>query len=289
MSNDLYKNVNQDEGIDNISVTDYLSKFREKLAKKFSILNSEIIITEEDLKVIDQLLEAFKRGYFAQILELNENKHQVLSRIFNSEPILAKLLKQKFIKASEDCKIISRNYPALIQQVAQQEKIEIDKTSAHPKYTFCKGFIMLEIDDREFKARAYTREGNLFIKPFDIQLVVSTIKQEINRIFGRPFNSNQFAKMLYQNYSIIIKKEKKKIGEPIPIRKITTRLGKNKKNFRTDEFIVDFSRLIESETPLIYKIDLDNTKDDRSGILLYQMEAHGYIGFIRMRKEEAKL
>jgi len=289
MSNTLDKYIGNTRTKSNADVLiEHLSKTREKLAQKSSKLMAEAKLAEEDFQAVDQLVNALKKNRFAQILKLQETMPQVFTRIANSEPTLAEFLNRVFLNAREECQQMAREYPNLIQEASQIEKLQIDQTSTHPKYMFCEGFITLEINDRTFEAKASTREGVLFVKPFDISLVISELKQEINRIFRRPFNLTQFAKKLYSNYNSIIQKEKKRMGDQIPIRKITTRLGKNQRNFRTDEFIVDLSKLIESGAPLIcgYKIDLGHTKDDRSGILLHRLEAQGYIGFIRFRKEE---
>lgn len=268
-----------------------LSKVREKLAHKSSTLNAEAKLAEEEYRSVDQLVNAFKMGQFAQIVKLHEANPKVFNRILNIEPDLGEFLMRIFQNAKEECKKIAREYPALIQNAClKEEGLLLDQTSMHPKYTFYNGFITLEINESTLEAKVYTREGNLFVKPFDISIVISSMKQEIDRIFKRPFNAEQFAKKLFSNYSSTIQKEKKSMGDQIPIRRITTRLGKNQKNFRTDEFIVDLSKLIERGAPLIngYKLDLGHTKDDRSGILLHRLESHGYIGFISFRKEEKK-
>lgn len=281
MSNNLDRFIDGDD-------TNYFLKIREEFAQKSLKLNTEAKTAEEEFHAIDNLAGALKNGQSAQILELRDGMSQIFSRVSNNSPVLSQKLKKIFDDASEKCQKISREYPSLILEASQNNGLQIDQTSTHPRYTFCDQFIILEVDDKKYKAKAYTREGNLFLKPFDISLVISCLKQEINRIFGRPFNAHKFAKMLYSNYSSIIKHEKKRMGDQILIRKITTRLGKNLKNFRTDEFIVDLSKLIEGEAPSVYgyKIELGHTKDDRAGILLHHLETHGYVGFISMKKEE---
>lgn len=289
MSNNLDRFTDADNGMSKADATiERLSKIREKLAQKSSKLIAEAKLAEEDFQVIDRLVGALRKGQFAKIIDLQETMPQIFTRISNSDSILAEILKRIFLNAKAECQKIARDYPSLIQEASQSEGLEIDQTSTHPKYMFGEGFVILEIDDKAFKAKAYTREGNLFVTPFDISLVITALKQEINRIFGRPFNPREFAKLLYSNYSRVIQNEKKHMGDQISIRKITTRLGKNQRNFRTDEFIVDLSKLIEGGAPLVYgyKIDLGHTKDDRSGILLHRLESHGYIGFISMKKEE---
>lgn len=288
MSNGLDRFLGRERTSDIDFATERLSKFREELAQRASKLSAEAKLAEEDFQAIDQLVSALKKSQFAKITKLQETMPKIYTRISNLEPALKEFVNQVFLNAKEECQKVVRSYPALILDACLKEGVPLDQTSTHPKYTFCEGFITLEINERAFEAKAYTREGNLFVKPFDISLVISGLKREIDRIFKHPFNPSQFAKKLYSNYKSIIQKEKKRIGDQIPIRKITTRLGKNQKNFRTDEFIVDLSRLIEGGAPSVYgyEIDLGHTKDTRSGILLHRLESHGYVGFIRFRKEE---
>jgi len=288
MSNGLDRFLDSEHVSDADFGIERLLKNREKLAQRASKLSAEAKLAEEDFQAVDQLVSALKQNQFAKIVKLQELMPKIYSRVSTSEPALEEIFKQVFLKAREECQRVARRYPALIQDACLEEGMSLDQTSTHPKYTFCDGFITLEINEKTFEAKAYTREGTLFVKPFDISLIISDIKREIDRIFRRPFKPIQVAKKLYSNYKSIIQKEEKHMGDQIPIRKITTRLGKNQKNFRTDEFIIDLSKLIESGAPVVYgyELDLGHTKDTRSGILLHRLESHGYIGFISFRKEE---
>jgi hypothetical protein len=292
MGFNMTSNLNEIENIlgelkNGKKILEYLLELRNKYEERLNNLRSEFKLAEEDYQALDQLVLALKKAQFAKILDLRDSMDQIFKRISISNPIFSEFLDKIFKIANDECQKISMDYPILIQEACQQEGIKIDQTSVHPKYTFCDQFITLEIDEKKFKAKAYTREGKLFVLPFDISIVIPAIKEEIKRIFGRTFNPNQFLKKLYSNYCKIIEKEKKQIGDPIPIRKITSRLGKTQKNFRTDEFVVDLSKLIKEGIPsdLGYKIELGHTKDDRSGILLHGFESHGYVGFISIKKE----
>jgi len=149
-----------------------------------------------------------------------------------------------------------------------------------------KGFFRLEIDESKRLAKLSNYEGRLAEISADIEAVVEVILREHERIFGRPYDGNKFLKQLRMQYKAVIKKESLKDGESVPIRHITRRLGKNKKGFRTDEFLIDLSRLTVKGPFDIdnRKLDLQQTKDTNQGMLLFGAEKRGYIGFIKFRE-----
>lgn len=131
-------------------------------------------------------------------------------------------------------------------------------------------------------ARLSDNEGRLAEHPADVQAVVETVQKETQRIFGRAFNGSRFLKSLRAQYKAVLKKENQADGASMPIRQITKRLGKNVKGFRTDEFLVDLSRLAEKGPFEVdgRRLDLQQTKDTNQGMLLHGAAARGYIGFI---------
>jgi hypothetical protein len=184
--------------------------------------------------------------------------------------------------AREEAQRIMRRFPALLEEASRKDSLPLDSDSRHPKYRFERGFFQLEIDETKRMARLSDHEGRLAEIPADVQAIVEIINREHKRIFGRKFNGNKFLKNLRTQYKAVLKKEKKSDGSSVPIRHITRRLGKNKKGFRTDEFLVDLSQLAE-KGPLEIdgrRLDLQQTKDTNQGMLLYGAAARGYIGFI---------
>ena len=131
-------------------------------------------------------------------------------------------------------------------------------------------------------------EGKLAEFPADVGAAWEMFQKHDTRIFARKFNGKQFLKKLRRHYLAIIKQEKVKDGSPVPIRHITRRLGKNEKGFRTDEFVVDLWYLVDNGPLEIdgVRLDLQQTKDTRQGILLPGSAGRGYIGFIVFRRVE---
>jgi hypothetical protein len=89
-------------------------------------------------------------------------------------------------------------------------------------------------------------------------------------------------------YKAIIDKEGKPDGSSVEIRHITSRMGKNIRGFRTDEFNVDLSNLAKKGPFEIdgRKLDLQQTKNTSSGMLLYGAAERGYIGFILFKENK---
>jgi hypothetical protein len=235
-----------------------------------------------------KLLEFTQKGWPAHILGLLEEKTAQLKRLridaFDIEGVINRIAQT----AKEDLEIQRRRFPNLLEQACREEGLEIHRDSRHPRYYFNEKFFTLEINDQKKTARVSNHEGRLEGLPFDIGAIIEAIKRQQERLFNRKFNSKAFLKKLRRHYLAIIKKEKLDDGHSVPIRAITGRLGKNEKGFRSDEFLVDLSRLIEQGSLEIdeRRLDLQQTKDTKQGMLLYGQTSQGYIGFVVFRKEE---
>ncbi len=182
---------------------------------------------------------------------------------------------------------ILRRYPALLEQACSNANLPLDRSSRHPRYTFVNGFFQLDIDDRRGIARLSDYEGRLGDEfPADIGAVVEAVETERRRVFGRAFDPSKFLRKLHHQYLAVLKSESEHDGATVPLRSITRRLGKNEKGFRTDEFLVDLSRLVETGPLEIegYRLDLEHTKDTHQGMLLHGAAARGYIGFVAFRR-----
>jgi hypothetical protein len=181
---------------------------------------------------------------------------------------------------------IERRFPWLMQTDCEEAGLPIDPTSRHPKYTFMGQFFWVEIDEGRWAAKLSDYEGKLAEFPADIGAVISIVRRERDRVFNRPFDPLKFLNRVRKQYLSIIKKQNKKDGDILPIRQITHRLGKNFKGFRTDEFLIDLSRLIERRETSIdgRKMDLQQTKDTELGMLLHGAAGGGYIGFVSFKE-----
>lgn len=190
-------------------------------------------------------------------------------------------------QAREEAETQRRRFPGLLEQESRRLGLPLDtELSRHPKYCFRGSFIQVEILEAKGLARISDNEGRLAELPADVAAVLLAVQAEDRRIFGRPFDGKDFIRKLFNCYNAILNKEKQSPGKSIPIRKITSRFGKNEKGFRTDEFIADLSRLLEQGPTDVagHTLDLQQTKDTNQGMLLHGSAGRGYVGFISFRK-----
>ena len=191
-------------------------------------------------------------------------------------------IEDAYRRAKEERDRIFRRFPSLLEEAFANSGLSIDPTSRHPKYTLESGFFRLEIDEKKQTARLSDHEGRLAEIPADVQAVVETVRRERQRLFDRKYNAKKFLQTVRSQYKAIIRKENQPDGSSVPIRHITRRLGKNVKGFRTDEFLVDLSRLAQDGPFEIdgRRLDLQQTKDTNQGMLLHGAAGRGYVGFI---------
>lgn len=222
------------------------------------------------------------KGWALHFLSLIEKEAARLKKMGAENHPSIPSIEEAYRLAKEEADRITRRFPGLLEEACHNAEFSLDPDSRHPKYNLEQGFFRIEIDDTKRTARLSDHEGRLAELPADIQAIMETIQHEHKRIFGRSFSGFKFLRTLRSQYKAIIKKDKQTDGSSVPIRHITRRLGKNKKGFRTDEFLVDLSRLVEKGLFEIdgRRLDLQQTKDTNQGMLLHGAAARGYIGFV---------
>jgi len=195
-------------------------------------------------------------------------------------------MEEAYRLAKDSADNIIRRFPMFLERACLDRKIPLDTDSRHPNYSFERGFFQLKINEKTYTAQISDHEGRLAQLPADIQAIIELIQKEHERVFGRSYNGLKFLKSLRSQYKAVIKKTKQPDGSSVPIRHITRRLGKRLKGFRTDEFLVDLSRLVQ-EGPFEIdgrRLDLQQTKDTSQGMLLHGAAGRGYIGFILFKE-----
>jgi len=233
-------------------------------------------------KIWNDLVTFIRKDWPQHILFLLNKEAQFFDKFATENPLNKEAL-EEIKKASEDkAKSIEHRFPSFLDEACQSGKLPLDRTSRDPRYTFENGFFTLEIDHKSRMARLSDYEGKLDEFPADIGAIIEAVSREHKRVFGKAFDPKSFLKKIRNQYMAIIRREKLRDGQEIPIRKITHRLGKNEKGFRTDEFVIQLSRLIE-QGPLEIdgrQLDLQQTKDTNQGMLLHGAAARGYIGYV---------
>lgn len=189
-------------------------------------------------------------------------------------------------RATSDATHVLRRYPALLETACKERNLPLDHDSRDPRYCFRDKLITVAIDNKKRTAKLSTNEGVLDRMPADVEPVLNAVARELSRLFNRSFDASRFTKLLRKHYLAECKKEKAVDGDAIPIRSITRRMSKSNKAFRIDEFITDLSRLLDADVPMIddRRLDLQQTKDTKQGVLLHGTAARGYVGFLLFRK-----
>lgn len=266
-----------------------LIKLQGLVKNKIISLSKEIKDQKEIDRFINKLIELKNKQLFSEAFNLIEKSKNSMNRIKSYYKKHYKYIEDFSNDLSKKCIEVYENYPNKVKDFCVKQKIDLDNNFSYDKYSFYNGFLTLEIDSKNFTAEFFSRQGILFSKkPFDPDTIFPLMKKEINRIFNRKFNSKLFLKKLFDDYKEFIKNKNKNIGDLVNIKEFMSYLSKKYKNFKYDEFVIDLSKLVFSETEIIsgYRLTLNQIKNyDNLGILLYGNEGRGYIGYISFKKE----
>lgn len=266
--------------------TDVIRELTATARQRAKALQAEADGAARLLKVWEELSSFVERNWPLHTLDLLEKQRELLRTMRTERHPAIHALDDLLCSAKEEAESVRRRFINGLDEACSKNGIPLDRESRHPRYTFEKGFIQLEIDDQKGLARLSDHEGRLDEFLADIGAIVEGIQREHARLFGRQFDGRKFLQKLRRNYLAVLEKQGETDGASVPIRRITTRLGKNEEGFRTDEFLVDLSRLVErgpAETDG-FRFDLQQTKDTNQGMLLHGAAGRGYVGFITFRK-----
>ncbi len=233
----------------------------------------------------ERLIQYMEQDLCFHIAWWIEKEKALWDALPEGSPNIGKQLQEIAVAAKATCDTVKRRYPSLLEAACREANLPIDMESRHPRYTFEKGFFLLELNEVKGMAKLSDHEGRLELFPADIHTVIRMVQLHHQRVFGRNFDGPRFLKKLRKQYLQILKKENREDGDSIGIRQITARLGKNEKGFRSDEFLVDVSRLMEKGPFHVdgRKIDFQQTKDTNQGML--PAGGRGYINLILFGKE----
>jgi hypothetical protein len=237
-------------------------------------------------QVWEELKSFIERNWPLHIIALIEKEASLLRQMRNAGDPSIQAIEEIFRAAKGQADGLRYRLPKYLEDASKANSLHLDAESRHPRYSFYEGFFRVDVDDTKGIAKLSDNEGELAKFPADTGAIVSAIQREYARVFGRPFNGQSFIQKLRTQYLAVLKKENLADGTGLPIRSITRRLGKNEKGFRTDEFLLDLSRLVQEGPTIIdgYQIDLQQTKDTNQGMLLHGQAGRGYVGFITFRK-----
>lgn len=267
-------------------VTDRAREHLLRAQEKAKALKRQLEESERIIRVWDDLLRFASREWSMHLLDLLEKQADTFRKLGESDSQVPYIVDRVSIASKAGADEVIRRYPAHLEESFRRFGLSLDPESRHPRYSLDNRFFQLEIDERKRTARLSDNEGRLTELPADIGAIVESIQRERKRIFGRRFEPIEFLKKLRMNYLAVAGRDNLRDGSSVPIRRITSRMGKNIKGFRTDEFIADLSRLVETGPLQIdgRQLDLQQTKDTNQGMLLHNVAARGYVGFIVFRE-----
>lgn len=256
-------------------------------AQKAKALKAEADEAEHIDKLCEDATSFFERCWWLHLLDLIDKQDPLLKKMRADNHPAIPSLDEIYQKAKEQAgQIQTFLFPRYLEDACRAANLPLDRDSAHPRYKFEKGFFQLDIDDHKKTARLSDYESPKLCEfPADIRAIVEAVQREHKRVFGRPFDGKKFLKKLRSQYSAVVKSDKLSDGSSIPIRHITRRLGKNEKGFRTDEFLIDLSHLVEQGITEIEgrQLELQQTKDTSQGMYLH-IETKRYFGAILFKK-----
>ena len=267
------------------AVQQRLGELRKAAEQRSRTLKAESDEAARIQKVWEDLASFISRGWHLHVLNLIEQEAALLTNL-KDDKAARSLLEETYRISKEQAPNILRQFPADLEVACRTAGLPLDRGSRHPRYTFRDGFFVLEVNEQKATARLSDYETRFDEFPADIGAATEAVQREDKRVFGRPFDGSRFLKKLRSQYLAIVRKENQADGATILIRRITRRLGKNEKGFRTDEFLVDLSRLVQHGPTEIdgARLDLQQTKDTNEGMLLHGLAGRGYVGFIVFRK-----
>jgi hypothetical protein len=249
-------------------------------------IRSEYEKAEKIKKFWEELDTLLQNGWTLHILAIMEKESGLLEELKNiNHPSITALEEINKVAKENAGKIKFYLFPNELDKAFNQANLPLDRNSAHPNYKFEGGFFELHINEQKRTARLSNYENTkLFEIAADIEAIVEACQREHKRVFERQFDSKKFLKKLRKLYLTILKEDKLQDGSSVAIRRITTRLGKNEKGFRTDEFLIELSHLVSQKQVEIdgRKLDCQQTKYTDRGMYLH-IEPKRYIGSILFR------
>jgi len=233
---------------------------------------------------IQRFLAAFARALNAgrpseavRVLASSKKQLELLSRTDAETASRIKFLGSEIRARVEDgFQDLPRDFPLVIKKTG----LELDPGSRHPKYSLLDEFIEVRFDKAKLEATVLPRDGRKTVLGVEPDIVGAHIAAEVARLTARSFEPKAFLATLVGAYHTVRKLAGTSDGENIPLKDLVAELAKDP-DFRADEFNVDLSKLVRDKESM-GRITLDNARDAKNGVLLWQLDQRGYYGYIRV-------
>jgi hypothetical protein len=262
-----------------------IADYRRSLHHTEERLQKELVEAHRRGILFDELYEHVRQNWPLHIMDwFSRNKELVgdIDRTIKSR--LPGAMQRTLGDASVAADELKSRYTICMDTTAAKLKFKPDANSRHPMYHFQDGFFTVTISEPSYVARIEDLAGPLCDRmPADPAAIITYLRQEKVRLFGRPFAAEAFLRRLLNSYLAIVERDPElKDGEPVPIRRIMSRLHDNEKAFRNDEFLVDLTRFLDASVSSVdgRKLILEQTRDSERGLYVFPRHGAGYIGFV---------
>ena len=286
---------------DMASRTDMLERHLQQAINSEAELTKQIMTAQSERnevrklkKFLEDINHYQKNDWYLHIKQYCEKDKEFLSGLRRQSHPSFPQIEDLYREAKSRDNDLVRSFPNSIDRLAQEAALSLDRSrSRHPRYYFgSHGFVEVQVNDSRQLARIHTREGRLHEIPADAPAVIEMVQNEVKRLFERKLYHRRFLGDLHSAYREMLKKSKAREGDPLRIRDVFDVLKRRKRyqNYRSDEFLVDLSCLVEQGlgTTGGYQFDLQQTKDTESGMLLLGSAGQGMVNLVTFRKQESK-
>lgn len=232
-------------------------------------------------ELLTTVLESQQSGHPSRALRSLRANARVIEAMRGREQSAGELMRAMETGLDQ---VVNENFRTLLTVfpgAAKAAGLVIDPTSKHPKYSFEALLLSVEFDKARLEARITSPGGRRVATSIDVDLVVEHLVSEKERLLNRPFSPDVFGPQLLETFKgAAASADSSGPDGAVPIKAFLEHAGTNK-DFRVDEFLVDLSRFVRTETSGV-QIKLDHTRDSSRGVQLWQLEDRGFYGYIRV-------
>jgi hypothetical protein len=268
----------------------YTHSQAEKAAQDEEQLKAEAAAMSSVRQLLAEFYLYLNKGWPLHILDARDRQPDLIQHLEKSQNSILSIINKICDAASKESAKLEPfpiRFPQAISEACSKANLPLDNSSRHPDYTFDQRFIKLRIDDAKRIAiisnYEVKRKSSKF--PADVEAIIENIQKERRRLFDRSFEGEVFIKQLRDSYKALVDQGNLRDGDSVPIRDVYNNLGNSK--LKSDEFLVDLSRLMDQGPKSIDDrcLELQQTKDDKQGMLLLGKVDRGYTGFILFKKK----
>jgi hypothetical protein len=285
MEEDLFKKPNSEVPSDPLEVA------ARNATNTVNELQEHLVESKRLKALLDDLVRFRSRSLPIHVKALCEKEKSFLKSLREKDHSAIQAIEELYREMNSQSTGAIRSIPGDLEKLAKSEGLTLDfSRSRHPRYCFeTGGFIEVDVQDNQMEAKVSTREGALAKVPADAAVIIEIVKQEKKRLFERSFAGERFLADLRSAYAMAIKAKKAAEGDPVPLREVfetMTRKIKTRKGYKSDEFLVDLSRLVvegPGETKG-YRFELQQTKDTKEGMLLLGEAGRGMVKLLIFKK-----